>query len=135
MCDVNEEYIKEFDLWNENKKRIEKSNIQRLCREREIWWCALGVNIGSEQDGKNELFERPVLVLKRYSMDLTLVLPITSTEKDNIYYVKINSVMASSVILSQIRAIDSKRLLRKVGMISIKDYLLVLFNLFKTLLP
>ena len=132
---MNEEYIKEFDLWNENKKRIEKSNIQRLCREREIWWCALGVNIGSEQDGKNELFERPVLVLKRYSMDLTLVLPITSTEKDNIYYVKINSVMASSVILSQIRAIDSKRLLRKVGMISIKDYLLVLFNLLKTLLP
>jgi mRNA interferase MazF len=130
-----EKYIKEFDLWNEKKKEIEQSDVQRLCREREVWWCALGVNIGSEQDGKNELFERPVLILKRYNMDLILVLPITSTEKDNMYYVKIKSVMASSVILSQIRAIDCKRLLRKVGMISIKDYLFVLFNLFKTLLP
>jgi mRNA-degrading endonuclease toxin of MazEF toxin-antitoxin module len=132
---MNEEYIKEFDLWNEKKKEIERSDVQRLCREREIWWCTLGVNIGSEQDGKNELFERPVLILKRYNTDLVLILPITSTEKDNIYYTKIKSVMASSVILSQVRAIDSKRLLRKVGMLSIKDYLLVLFNLFKTLLP
>lgn len=132
---MNEKYIKEFDLWNEKKKEIEQSAVQRLCHEREVWWCALGVNIGSEQDGKNELFERPVLILKRYNKDLILILPITSTEKDNVYYVKINSVMASSVILSQIRAIDSKRLLRKVGMLSIKDYLLVLFNLFKTLLP
>ena len=132
---MSEEYIKEFDLWNAKKKEIEQSNVQRLCREREIWWCALGVNIGIEQDGKNELFERPVLILKRYNINLILVLPITSTEKDNIYYVKINSVMASSVILSQVRAIDSKRLLRKVGMLSIKDYLLVLFNLLKTLLP
>jgi mRNA-degrading endonuclease toxin of MazEF toxin-antitoxin module len=132
---MSEEYKKEFDLWNAKKKEIEQSNVQRLCHEREVWWCSLGVNIGSEQDGKNELFERPVLILKRYSMDLILILPITSTEKDNVYYVKINSVMASSVILSQIRAIDSKRLLRKVGMLSIKDYLLVLFNLFKTLLP
>jgi mRNA-degrading endonuclease toxin of MazEF toxin-antitoxin module len=132
---MNEEYIKEFDLWNEKKKEIEQSNVERLCREREVWWCSLGVNIGSEQDGKNELFERPVLVLKRYNTDLILVLPITSAEKDNMYYVKIKSVMSSSVILSQIRSIDSKRLLRKVGMLSIKDYLLVLFNLFKTILP
>lgn len=132
---MNEKYVKEFDLWNKKKKEIEQSDVQRLCREREVWWCALGVNIGSEQDGKNEFFERPVLILKRYSMDLILVLPITSTEKDNVYYVKIKSVMASSVILSQVRAIDNKRLLRKVGMLSIKDYLLVLFNLFKTLLP
>jgi mRNA-degrading endonuclease toxin of MazEF toxin-antitoxin module len=132
---MSEEYIKEFDLWNEKKKEIEQSDVQRLCREREVWWCSLGVNIGSEQDGKNELFERPVLILKRYSMDLILILPITSVEKDNMYYVKIKSVMSSSVILSQIRSIDSKRLLRKVGILSVKDYLLVLLKLFKTLLP
>jgi mRNA interferase MazF len=132
---MNEKYIKEFDLWNAKKKEIKQSNVERLCREREVWWCALGVNIGLEQDGRNELFERPVLILKRYNKDLILILPITSTEKDNIYYVKISGVMTSSVILSQIRSIDSKRLLRKVGMISIKKYLIVLFNLFKTLFP
>jgi mRNA-degrading endonuclease toxin of MazEF toxin-antitoxin module len=132
---MNERYIKEFDLWNAKKKEIERSDVERLCREREIWWCTLGVNVGSEQDGKNELFERPVLILKRYNIDLILILPITSTEKNNPYYVKISGVVSSSVILSQIRAVDSKRLLRKVGMISIKNYLLVLFSLLKTLLP
>lgn len=36
-----------------------------LFYEREIWWCSLGVNIGFEQDGTNDLFERPVLVIKK----------------------------------------------------------------------
>lgn len=133
--DMDIGYVKDFDAWNIRKKHVELSNAERLCREREIWWCALGVNIGFEQDGKNELFERPVLILKRYNKDLILILPITGTEKDNIYYVKIGGAMASSVILSQIRSIDSRRLLRKVGMVSVKEYLLVFFNLLKTLLP
>ncbi len=132
---MNEEYVKEFDLWNTRKKEIEKSVVERLCHEREVWWCALGVNIGLEQDGKNELFERPVLILKRYNKNLVLILPVTSTEKDNAYYVKIKSAMASSVILSQIRSIDSKRLLRKAGMISMKEYLFIFFSLLRTLLP
>jgi hypothetical protein len=29
-------------------------------REKEIWWACLGANIGFEQNGKNENFERPI---------------------------------------------------------------------------
>lgn len=39
-------------------------------REKEIWWAALGKNVGYETDGKHELFERPVLILNKYSKDI-----------------------------------------------------------------
>ncbi|MFA5871014.1 MAG: hypothetical protein WC842_03995 [Candidatus Paceibacterota bacterium] len=58
------EYKKDFDSWNIQKKKINTREKVIFCNIREIWWCSLGVNIGSEEDGKNELFERPVLILK-----------------------------------------------------------------------
>ena len=41
---------KNFDTWNIKKKHVNRGE-SRLYTEREIWWCSLGVNIGSEQDG------------------------------------------------------------------------------------
>ena len=55
---------KEFDRWNERKKVLHEADFGRYVHEREVWWCALGVNIGVEADGKHENFERPVLVLR-----------------------------------------------------------------------
>jgi hypothetical protein len=54
---------KDFDRWNERKKIIHDSGENKLYHAREIWWCSLGVNIGSEQDGDNENYTRPVLIL------------------------------------------------------------------------
>lgn len=88
--------------------------------EREIWWCALGANIGHEQDGKNENFERPVLVIRKFSRHLLWVLPLTSKQKQGHYYFQTNyknqegGGEVSSIILSQLRVISSRRLLRKV---------------------
>jgi hypothetical protein len=57
---------KDFDGWNNVKKKVDTHNTSSLYfKEREIWWASTGVNIGSESDGKNELFERPVLILKK----------------------------------------------------------------------
>ncbi len=30
-------------------------------------WCSIGINVGDEEDGKNELYERPVLVIKKFN--------------------------------------------------------------------
>ena len=51
---------KNFDKWNELKKKLHISEKAKdfYFREREIWWCSLGVNIGFEQDGKNDLFDK-----------------------------------------------------------------------------
>jgi hypothetical protein len=39
--------------------------------EREISWCALGAQVGFEQDGLNENFERPVIVVKNLNGRVT----------------------------------------------------------------
>ncbi len=51
---------KEFDTWNIHKKEIEENIPTYFVNKREIWWCSLGVNVGGEQDGVGEFFERPM---------------------------------------------------------------------------
>lgn len=89
--------------------------------EREIWWAALGKNIGIEVDGKHENFERPVLILKVFSLDLCLILPCTTQEKNvpYLYYFYFNN-KKMAVNFSQVRTISSKRLLRKVGRLDVE---------------
>ncbi len=48
--------MKNFCEWNKLKGYIEENNKPMLFREREIWWCSVGLNIGTEQDGKTEYF-------------------------------------------------------------------------------
>ncbi|MBI2411500.1 MAG: type II toxin-antitoxin system PemK/MazF family toxin [Candidatus Kerfeldbacteria bacterium] len=83
--------------------------------EREIWWCSLGINIGYEQNGKNQYFERPVLVVKKFNRYLLWAVPLTSKQKSGkFYYETWYEGKKYSIILSQMRAISSKRLLRKI---------------------
>ncbi|OGG68504.1 hypothetical protein A3C20_02100 [Candidatus Kaiserbacteria bacterium RIFCSPHIGHO2_02_FULL_55_25] len=104
---------KDFDRWNGEKKKLHASEREVLFHEREIWWCSLGVNIGFEQDGTNELFERPVLVMRKFNRDVLWILPLTRSDKRNRYYVPITVGDANSaVILSQLRLISSKHLQR-----------------------
>ncbi len=59
------ELLVQFVEWTKLKVRIHiKENSALYFHEREVWWASLGKNIGFEQDGKNKMFERPVLVLK-----------------------------------------------------------------------
>jgi mRNA-degrading endonuclease toxin of MazEF toxin-antitoxin module len=104
------------DFWNWNKFKVNLNNKYQIpyFREREIWFCSLGINIGSEQDGKNLLFERPVLILKKFNSALFWGLPITSKIKTGKYYYIFNVGQAPKCcVLSQIRLMDAKRLSRK----------------------
>ena len=77
---------KDFDKWNTQKKKVHGRAEQILFHEREIWWCSLGINIGVETDGKNDNFERPILVLKKFNKDMVWVVPITSRKGPVKYY-------------------------------------------------
>ncbi|OGG53822.1 hypothetical protein A3H16_03565 [Candidatus Kaiserbacteria bacterium RIFCSPLOWO2_12_FULL_53_8] len=104
---------KDFDKWNEEKKKLHNRESGVFFHEREIWWCSLGVNVGFEQDGTNDLFERPVLVVKKFNRDVLWVLPLTRSDKKNRYYLPVTIGEENSVvILSQLRLISSKRLQR-----------------------
>lgn len=42
------EHQKDFDNWNERKKKIHQGKKDIYFNEREIWWCMVGVNVGFE---------------------------------------------------------------------------------------
>jgi mRNA interferase MazF len=121
---ITKELIEIFAHWTKKKIHIHASDIRNFPRERQIWWASLGQNIGVEVNGKNEMFERPVLVIKRYSEDASLVVPISSAIREDIYHVSfINHKGENNAVnLSQVRSISSKRFIRKIGKMSVLDY-------------
>ena len=107
--------MNDYKSWYNLKHKINKREKIVFFRKKEIWWCALGMNIGFEQDGKNNNFERPVLILKKFNKNILWILPLTSRNKIGKYYFQVRyNNKIYSVILSQIRLISSKRLLRKI---------------------
>ena len=106
---------KNFNGWNKKKIELNNGNFNDYVHTREVWWCSLGLNIGFEQDGKHDSFERPVLVIKKFSNDIVLIVPLSSRIKDGVYYFNFthdNKVF--SALISQIRLISTKRLNRKI---------------------
>jgi hypothetical protein len=59
--------LNDYDSWNRKKKIIEAKKYYKYIKEREIWWCSAGLNIGDEQNGKNFNFERPFIIIKKFN--------------------------------------------------------------------
>jgi len=117
-----------FDIWNENKKVVNNRNDvdQFYVKPREIRYVKLWVNIWFEQNGKWE-FQRPVLVIERIWV-LFLIVPLSTKQKDNPFYYKLNSTSfdkPSMAILSQIRVIDKKRFINPIWSVSITEFLTI----------
>ena len=110
---------KDFKKWHTKKEFLhnEKDISNIFFKEREVWWVALGANIGFEQDGKGEEFRRPVLILKKFNQFVLLTVPLTTKIKKNKYYVPldIGDGTPRMAIISQIRLIDTKRLIDKLA--------------------
>lgn len=116
--------MKDFDKWNILKKNIDNKEINLYFKEREVWFCYFGCNVGFEQDGKGDNFLRPVLVLKKFNKRIFLCIPLTTKIKNMKYYYKfILNNKDNCVIISQIKLMDSKRLFTKIGKISDIDFL------------
>jgi len=118
------EDLKRFVEWTKLKIKIHISKRVIYFREGEIWWASLGANIGHEQDGKNQNFERPILVLRKFNQYVLWVVPLTSQSKENnVYYYHYELGREKyAVVLTQLRLISSKRLLRRIGMFPMEDY-------------
>ncbi len=106
---------KDFDKWNKQKQALHAHTGDAFAHPREIWWCALGANIGAETDGKNESLERPILVMRVYNRDTLLILPLISRKQDDKFHFKITrGEVITFAKLTQSRVISGKRLLRKI---------------------
>lgn len=119
-----EEIIHKFNQWTKLKITLHISERVTLFQEGEIWWVNLGANIGYEEEGKNENFERPVLVLRKFNRHLLWAVPLTTKIKPNnpFYYQYLFRNTKFSAILSQLRSISNKRLIRKIGRMPNDDY-------------
>ena len=123
--------MKDFDTWNELKKSLAIGASNSYCKARDVWWCSLGVNIGFEQDGKHDLFERPVLVVKVFNKHVFWGIPLSTKLKvDNPHYLSLkHGDLEYSAIISQLRLYDTKRLQRKLYMVDKDQYALVVDRL------
>lgn len=86
------EMLKDFWKWHTKKERIDAAPGKALFHEREIWWCALGTNVGYEQDGRSEEFTRPVVILAKFNLDSCLVVPLTAKAKKGKYYFPVGNI-------------------------------------------
>lgn len=111
--------MKNFDGWNEVKKETDIQLTNKYFKVRDIWWCRLGCNLGHEQDGKGNYFERPVLIIKKFNNRIFFGLPLSTKNKNNPFYIKVidNKNVVRSSIISQLRLLDVSRLSEKVGYI------------------
>src|SRR3989338_11105459 len=116
---------KDFRKWHDKKAEVNNIEQRPFFHEREIWCCALGTNIGFEQDGGGEDFLRPVIVFRKFNNEIFWAIPLTQTRKNTVFYFQFNIVqfedgkevkkILSTAILSQIRLIDASRLSHKLG--------------------
>ncbi len=117
---------KDFDNWNKKKKEIHDDNKNKLYHARELWWCNLGINIGFEEDGTGSDYERPVLILRGLSANTCFVAPLTTSKNKHPMRIPIGILeengKENSVIISQMRIIDTRRLIDKIGFLDIKKF-------------
>lgn len=116
-------HIKDFDNWNNIKKSI--NDIDRpLCSIREVRWCAIGHNIGSEIDGKGESFARPVVILKFLSPNTCLTVPLTHSQKTGEYILEFEFQGEKiKARLDQVKIVDVKRMKKRIGKLSQSDFI------------
>ena len=120
---------KDYGEWHKKKKILnEREDIDKIFfRQKEVWWIALGANIGFEQDGKGEEFRRPVLIIKKFNKYLVLAVPLTTKiKKDNKYFVSCSitgDIIPRMAIISQTRPVDTKRFIDKLGVADDDSYI------------
>lgn len=115
-----------FDEWIMIKRRLHFGASQRSFSEGEIWWCAVGENVGVEINGKSDTFARPILVLKKLSKFSFMGIPLTTKAHDGTWYVKFRfKDVDEYAVLSQARAISVSRLYKRMGEVSSSDLALV----------
>ena len=113
-----------FQKWINKKIELHARLNTPSFKIKEVFWCAMGENVGDEENGKSELFSRPVLVMRKFNSNLFWGLPLTTQNKQNPYYLKISFIgREQSVIITQLRLMDAKRLYgQAIGKISSSDF-------------
>lgn len=116
---------KNFAKWNGIKEKVDTLDVNNFYfKEQDIWWSYYGANVGSEQDGKGREFLRPVLIFKKFSKTTCWVIPLSLKVRNGTYYFPLLSKSNTFriAILTQMKMVDAKRLIKKIDSISMQEF-------------
>jgi hypothetical protein len=114
---------KDFDNWNNLKKKLDQREKFPSFKEREIWWINLGLNVGNEQCGKGDRLVRPILILKKFNNHFFFGIPLSSVQKDNKYYFNFEfKGKEQSALMCQAKPFSAKRLCDQYGYVGIEVF-------------
>lgn len=118
---------KDFDKWNKKKISIDSNKKYNHPKEKEVWWCSVGMNVGTEIYGKGDDYTRPVLIINAEIGEGFIGIPLTSKLKNGKYscIIRFNDKLGTALV-SQIRNFDKRRLTKKIGRVVERDYTKVL---------
>jgi|GEM_PF-595440 len=121
---------KDFDKWNEYKKAINENGRIVNFHEREIWWCSVGINVGSEQDSYSDNFARPIIILSKFTERTFWGVPLTTKIKKGNYRVPfIFNGVKSDMLIWHMRSYDVKRLVNRIGILSETEFHLIVISI------
>ena len=133
--DTIKQMEKDFSKWFEEKMLVHNEKARPFFRDGEVWFTALGENVGFEQDGRGESYLRPVAIIRKFNNEIFWAVPMTKNKKSGKFYFSFNlDGGTSTAILSQIRLVDAKRLFYRLGVIRSED-LAEMKKRLKALLP
>lgn len=113
----------DFLGWMTIKDGLDRNGTIVNFSEGQIWWAALGKNVGVEINGKNKDYSRPVVVFKKLSRLCFLAIPLTSQPHEGTWYAEF--VFRSKhqyAVLPQIRMMSVSRLYNRIGKLSDNDF-------------
>lgn len=116
--------IKQFIKWIGLKEKLHEKNVKPpFVSEGDMWWVSLGENVGSEINGKSDLFTRPGVIFKKLSHGFYFVIPTTTQEKKGSWFVEFfHKGKRAFACLHQARAVDHRRIFSKLGTLDDEDF-------------
>ena len=102
--------LKLYD-WTAVKDKLHRDKKIPTIKDGQVWWCAIGENVGVEENGKGSSYSRPVLIARKLNKNSFVGIPLTSVVQHGTafvnFYLKGN---LETGILSQMRTISVCRL-------------------------
>jgi mRNA-degrading endonuclease toxin of MazEF toxin-antitoxin module len=116
--------MEEYKKWSEVCKSLMDKDTNFYFKEREVWWCHCGKNVGQETEGKHDKFERPVLILKKINKSLFVGVPLTTKFSFESYKISVGLIADEQAyaLIEQFRVMSIKRLIEKIEPISRRHF-------------
>lgn len=117
------EIARRFVRWHRVKTNIEQRKRFKKVKEGEIYWAAVGQNVGSEVYGKTERFSRPILVYKKINGMTFMAIPLSTKPSKGSWYVHfVHREKFETALLNQAKVMSVKRLYDFMGTIDDNDF-------------